>query len=177
MRLEIGFGAGEHLIAEASRHRDTGFIGAEPFLNGMASVLSGIVESDLENVRLHQGDAGELLDWLPEAWLSEVDLLYPDPWPKRRHWKRRFIRPDNLTRLARAMRIGGVLRFATDWSDYATWGLAQVVRTPHFRWTAETAADWRAPWPDWQGTRYEAKAFREGRRPVYLTFERVDPSA
>ena len=127
----------------------------------------------LTNIRLHFGDASELLDWLAASSLSRIDLLYPDPWPKRRHWKRRFIQDDNLKRLARILRKEGELRFSTDIADYAAYALVRVMRSADFIWTAERADDWRRPWPDFAGTRYEAKAKREGRLPAYFTFRRV----
>ncbi len=172
VRLEIGFGGAEHLIAEASAHPHIGFIGCEPFVNGMAKALAAIEANGLANIRLHHGDALPLLEWLPPASLAQVDLLYPDPWPKRRHWKRRFVQGDNIARLARVLRPGGVFRFATDWAGYAEWGLERLLRTPQFEWTAECADDWRLPWPGFHGTRYEAKAKREGRAPCYLAFRR-----
>jgi tRNA (guanine-N7-)-methyltransferase len=172
VRLEIGFGGAEHLLSEAARCPETGFIGAEPFLNGVAKALAGIASASLDNIRLHHGDALPLLDWLPPASLVRVDLLYPDPWPKVRHWKRRFVNPQNLDRLARAIVPGGELRFATDWAGYAAWTLALVARRPDFEWTAERTDDWRRPWPDWPGTRYEAKALREGRAPGYFRFRK-----
>ena len=172
--LEIGFGGGEHLIRTAARHPDIGMLGCEPFVNGLAKALSLVDETGLDNIRIHDGDAGEVLDRLASASLGRVHLLYPDPWPKRRHWKRRFVSDANLARLARVMRPGAELRFATDWADYAAWTLAHVRRHPAFRWEAERAEDWRRPWEPWQGTRYEAKALAEGRRPVYLTFRRVE---
>ena len=132
------------------------------------------IEADkLENVRLHHGDASALLDWLPDAALARIDLLYPDPWPKRRHWKRRFIQDDSLKRLARILKSGGQLRFATDIADYAAYALARVLRSRDFEWTAEAAADWRKPWADFSGTRYEAKAKREGRAPAYFIFRKL----
>jgi tRNA (guanine-N7-)-methyltransferase len=172
VRLEIGFGGGEHLAAEAEEHGGDGFIGCEPFLNGMAQALSLIEKKRLANIRLHCGDAAEVIAWLPDAALARIDLLYPDPWPKRRHWKRRFIQDDRLVALARVLAPGGELRFATDWPDYAAWTLERMLRSPHFIWTAERAADWRLPWPDYTPTRYEQKAIRDGRRPCYLTFRR-----
>jgi tRNA (guanine-N7-)-methyltransferase len=109
---------------------------------------------------------------LPQASLAGVDLLYPDPWPKRRHWKRRFVQETSLAELARVLKPGGEFRFATDWADYAAWTLERLIRSPDFVWTAARADDWRAPWPDFSRTRYEAKALREGRPPCYLTFRR-----
>src|SRR3954453_15281312 len=172
VRLEIGFGGAEHLIAQAQAHPQTGFIGCEPFVNGMAKALVAIDELGLINIRLHHGDAVELLAWLPPHALSRVDLLYPDPWPKRRHWKRRFVSDANVAALARIMARGGEFRFATDWANYAEWTLQRLLRSRDFTWTAERADDWRRPWPEFGGTRYEAKAAREGRAPIYLTFRR-----
>jgi tRNA (guanine-N7-)-methyltransferase len=167
--LEIGFGSGEHLLSAAALHRDIGFIGCEPFLNGMARALAYLSSADLDNVRLHAGDAGELIDRLPDASIGRVFLLYADPWPKRRHKKRRLISEAMLLRLARAMRRGAELRFATDIDDYCGWTLARLLASADFRWTAEAASDWQEPWPDWGGTRYERKAVEQGRRPCYIT--------
>jgi tRNA (guanine-N7-)-methyltransferase len=172
VRLEIGFGGAEHLIAQAKANPRVGFIGSDAFINGVAKALAAIDADKLANVRLHFGDASELLDWLPAGELARIDLLYPDPWPKRRHWKRRFIQDDTLKRLARILKPGGALRFATDIPDYAAYALARVMRSKDFEWTAERADDWRKPWPDFAGTRYEAKAKREGRVPNYFIFQR-----
>jgi tRNA (guanine-N7-)-methyltransferase len=172
VRLEIGFGGGEHLIAEAQRHPRTGFIGSEPFINGMAKALALIDERQIANVRLHHGDASELLAWLPAGSLARIDLIYPDPWPKRRHWKRRFVQDDSVGAFARLLRPGGEFRFATDIADYAAWTLVRLLRSPDFEWTAERADHWRQPWQSFSGTRYEAKAKREGRVPCYLIFRR-----
>jgi tRNA (guanine-N7-)-methyltransferase len=172
VRLEIGFGGGEHLIAAAEANPSCGFIGSEPFVNGMAKALAAIEARQLGNIRLHFGDATELLAWLPPGSVDQIDLLYPDPWPKRRHWKRRFVRDDSIAQLARILRPGAEFRFATDISDYAAWTLLRVLRSPDFVWTAERADDWRKPWADFTGTRYEAKALRAGRLPCYLTFRR-----
>jgi tRNA (guanine-N7-)-methyltransferase len=173
VRLEIGFGGAEHLIAQAKAHPRIGFIGADAFVNAIGKALAAIDENALANIRLHFGDASELLDWLPDEGLARIDLLYPDPWPKRRHWKRRFIQDDSLKRLARILKDGGELRFATDIADYAAWTLARILRSPDFAWTAEAASDWRKPWADFAGTRYEAKAKREGRSPAYLAFRKI----
>jgi len=173
VRLEIGFGGGENLIAEATANPRIGFIGCEPFVNGMAKILASIEAGGHDNIRLYAGDAVELLAWLSPASLERVDLLYPDPWPKRRHWKRRFVQDRTLALLARVLRPGGTFRFATDIPDYAAWTLEHMRRAPDFLWTAERAADWREPWPDFRGTRYEAKAKRERRMPCYLVFRRV----
>jgi len=173
VRLEIGFGGAEHLIAEAQAHPRTGFLGCEPFVNGMAKALVAIDQLGLANIRLHHGDAVELLAWLPSHALSRVDLLYPDPWPKRRHWKRRFVSDANVATLARVLRPGGEFRFATDWANYAEWTLLRLIRSRDFTWTAERADDWRKPWAGFSGTRYEAKAVREERAPTYLIFKRT----
>ena len=173
VRLEIGFGAGEHLHAEAGRYPKTGFIGVEPFVNGMAALLRKIEAEPRSNIRLYDDDATELLDWLPDGSLSGIDLFYPDPWPKKRHWKRRFVSGANLDRFARVLRPGGLFRFASDIDHYVNWTLAHVAAHPGFEWTAQTADDWRKPYEGWPGTRYEAKALREGRTPAYLAFRRV----
>ena len=172
-RLEIGFGGAEHLLSEAEREPATGFFGVEPFVNGLAKALTGIEERGLANVRLYDSDAAFLLDWLPDACLSRIDLLYPDPWPKKRQWKRRFISAENLGRIARVLKPGGEFRFASDIASYVEWTLAHMRREPRLVWTAERADDWRLPWSGWPGTRYEAKAKREGRVPAYLIFRRV----
>ncbi|HYC17870.1 MAG TPA: tRNA (guanosine(46)-N7)-methyltransferase TrmB [Pseudolabrys sp.] len=172
-RLEIGFGGAEHLIAQALANPRTGFIGTDAFVNAIAKALVAIDANALANIRLHFGDASELLDWLPDAALSRIDLLYPDPWPKRRHWKRRLIQDENLKRLARILKKGGELRFATDIADYSAYALARVLRSEDFVWTAERADDWRKPWPGFTGTRYEMKAKREGRQPAYFIFRRA----
>jgi tRNA (guanine-N7-)-methyltransferase len=173
VRLEIGFGGGEHMVAQAEQHPHTGFIGVEPFVNGMAKALAAIEAKAIANIRLHFGDATFLLEWLPAASIARVDLLYPDPWPKRRHWKRRFVQDRSLAEIARVLRPGGEFRFASDIPDYAAWTLAHVLRSPAFAWTAERADDWRQPWPGFAETRYEAKAKREGRAPCYLIFRKT----
>jgi tRNA (guanine-N7-)-methyltransferase len=173
MWLEIGFGGGEHLVAHARAHSEIGFIGCEPFVNGMAKALVAIDANSLGNIRLHFGDALDLIDWLPDGALAGVDLLYPDPWPKKRHWKRRFVQDETVARLARVVRSGGIFRFATDIPHYAAWTLERLLRAPEFMWTAEKADDWRRPWPEWIETRYEAKAKREGRTPAYFIFRRA----
>ena len=172
LRLEIGFGGGEHLAGQAQRNPGIGFIGCEPFRNGIASLLGHAEAMALHNVRIHTGDGGEVVDWLPAGSLSRVDLLYPDPWPKRRQRKRRFVSEGMLERLARVLVPGGTFRFATDIDDYAGWTLSRFLVSLDFTWEARRASDWREPWPDWIPTRYEAKAVREGRPPVYLSFVR-----
>lgn len=172
VRMEIGFGGGEHFVAEAERHPRTGHIGAEPFVNGMAKALTAIDARALTNIRLHHGDAIELLAWLPASALTRVDLLYPDPWPKRRHWKRRFMQDKSVQAIARVLKPGGEFRFASDISDYTAWTLVRLLRAKEFIWPAERADDWRLPWPGFDSTRYELKAKREGRRTCYLTFRK-----
>jgi tRNA (guanine-N7-)-methyltransferase len=172
--LEIGFGGGEHLIHEALAHPDSGFIGIEPFVNGLAKALRAIEERSIRTIRLYDEDAGPLIDWMPAASLARIDLLYPDPWPKRRHWKRRFVNRQNLDRIARVLRPGGRFRFISDIPSYVDWTLVEVARHCGLEWTAETADDWRRPWPGWPGTRYEAKALSQGRRPAYLVFRRPE---
>ncbi|MDX7950683.1 tRNA (guanine(46)-N(7))-methyltransferase TrmB [Lichenihabitans sp. Uapishka_5] len=177
LRLEIGFGGGEHLADHAARRPHAGFIGCEPFRNGVAKFLEQAEARALTNVRVWSGDAGLVIDRLPEASLAGADLFYPDPWPKRRQRKRRFVSDDTLLRLARVLQPGAALRFATDIDDYAGWTLARVLRSPHYAWVATKADDWRLPWADWPSTRYEAKAIREGRPPAYLTILRTDRPA
>jgi tRNA (guanine-N7-)-methyltransferase len=173
IRLEIGFGGGEHLLHRVREERGAGFIGVEPFVNGMAKLLSALDGDVPDNLRVYDDDATALLDWLPEASIDSIDLLYPDPWPKKRHWKRRFISPANLDRFARVLRSGGRFRFASDIDSYVNWTLMHVRDHGAFAWQAESAEDWRTPYPGWPGTRYEAKALREGRQPAYLAFRRI----
>ncbi len=170
--LEIGFGGGEHLIEQATGESEAGFIGVEPFENGMAKALSAIDSHGLGNIRVYDRDAAPLLDWLPSASLNRIDLLYPDPWPKRRHWKRRFVSDANIDRIVRTLAPGGQFRFVSDMPGYVDWTLTHVLRRRGLVWTAERADDWRRPWSGWKQTRYEAKAVREGRTPAYLVFYR-----
>lgn len=172
LRLEIGFGGGEHLAAQAQAHPDYAFIGCEPFVNGVAKLVAAVEAQGLTNIRIHDRDAVELLARLPAASCTRVDLLYPDPWPKRRQRKRRFVSDERLAAIARVLVPGGEFRFATDIDDYAAWTLQRVLRSPDLAWTATRADDWRAPWNGWTRTRYEAKAIREGRKPSYLVFRR-----
>lgn len=169
-RLEIGFGGGEHLAGQAEKHPDIGFIGIEPFINGMAKMLGEIEDRNLTNVRLYDDDATRILDWLPAHCLTQIDLLYPDPWPKKRNWKRRFVNGKNLGRFAHALKPDGMFRFASDIDTYVNWTLGHIHAEGSFHWLAETADDWRNPWDGWTRTRYEAKAIREGRTPCYLRF-------
>lgn len=172
LRLEIGFGGGEHLAAEALSFPSTGFIGCEPYVNGMAKILAQIEAGNVGNIRLFAGDAAELLTWLPTATLARIDLIHPDPWPKRRHWKRRFVQDATIAAMARALQPGGEFRFVSDIADYCAWTLWHMLRSPDFEWTAERADDWRQPWPGYTMTRYGRKAAREGRVANYLRFRR-----
>jgi tRNA (guanine-N7-)-methyltransferase len=144
-RLEIGFGGGEHLIAEALAFPNTGFIGCEPYVNGMAKILTLIEANNLTNIRLFAGDAAELLAWLPAQSVSRIDLIHPDPWPKRRHWKRRFVQDTTIAAMTRVLKARGEFRFVSDIADYCAWTLAHFARAAAFIWTAERASDWRAP--------------------------------
>ena len=173
LRLEIGFGGGEHLVREAAANPDIGFIGCEPFVNGVAKVLMAIERQALDNIRIHHGDARDVLARLPTASLERVDLLYPDPWPKRRQRKRRFVSDETLGLMVRALAVGGSLHFASDIDDYTGWTLALTLQCTALCWTATNANDWRHPWPDWQSTRYEEKARAQGRDSAYLTFTRI----
>jgi tRNA (guanine-N7-)-methyltransferase len=170
--LEIGFGGGEHLVAQAGAHPDQRFIGVEPFINGVASCLRHIEESGVQNVRLHQGDARDVIARLPDGSIELCYILFPDPWPKARHHKRRLIQPAFLDELARVLRPGAEVRFATDWANYAAWALEHFVRDVRFAWMAERAADWRAPWSGHVTTRYEAKQLGDC-APIWLRFARV----
>ncbi len=170
--LEIGFGGGEHMLAQAAGNPGVQIIGAEPFINGVAKLLAAIERAGVDNVAVTDHDARDLMDVLPASSVGRAFLMYPDPWPKARHHKRRFINPEQLDQLARVMATGAELRVATDIEDYVRHTLEVFARDPRFDWTAERPADWREAWADWPGTRYEAKALREGRRPHYLTFRR-----
>lgn len=172
-RMEIGFGGGEHLAHEASTTPDIAYIGCEPFENGMAKMLAEIDRAEMQNVRLHMGDALHVLRALKPASLDRIDLLYPDPWPKKKHWKRRFVSDETLVEMARVLKPGALFRFASDIDTYVEWTLAHVRANADFEWTAERAADWLEPWDGWPSTRYEAKAIREGRPPQYLIFKRL----
>lgn len=171
--LEIGFGGAEHLIWQAEANPNVGLIGCEPFEDGLVKALTAIDDKGLGNVRLLGDDVRPLLRWLPEASLDRAFILFPDPWPKKRHRKRRLFSPDLLRLLARVMKPGAELRFASDIGDYASTALLAVQQTPLFRWTAERPQDWRERPADWPGTRYEAKAGREGRRCYFLRFIRI----
>ena len=168
--LEVGFGGGEHLAAMAERHPEIGFLGCEPYINGVAKLLSAVDEGGLKNVRILADDARLLMAALKPACLDRIFVLFPDPWPKRRHWARRFVGPENLPELARILRPGGELRVATDHPGYLDWILAHLIRAEEFDWLAESAADWLDRPEDWQPTRYERKSLAG--RPHYLRFLR-----
>jgi tRNA (guanine-N7-)-methyltransferase len=176
IRLEIGFGGGEHLIAEARAFPNTGFIGCEPYVNGMAKILALIEAGEIRNIRLFSGDAAELLVFLPAQSVARIDLIHPDPWPKRRHWKRRFVQDTTIAAMTRALKPQGEFRFVSDISDYCAWTLSHFMRVPDFFWTAERASDWREPWPNYTMTRYGRKAEREGRAAAYLIFKKTGES-
>jgi tRNA (guanine-N7-)-methyltransferase len=170
--LEVGFGGGEHLVHQAALNRDVGIIGAEPYINGVAMLLGKIRKAGLDNIRVHPGDARDLMDVLPDGSVAKAFLLYPDPWPKARHHRRRFVTAEHLEPLHGVMAPGAEFRIATDIPDYVRQALEEVPKAG-FVWLAERADDWRNPWADWTRTRYEAKAIREGRVPHYLTFRRI----
>lgn len=169
--LEIGFGGGEHMVHQAALNPETGLIGCEPYINGVAMLLGKIRRAGVDNLKVFPGDVRDLFDVLPEASIARAFLLYPDPWPKKRHHRRRFVTPEHLEPLARVLKPGAIFRVATDIPDYVRQTLEQVPRHG-FDWLAERPTDWRAPWDDWISTRYEQKALREGRVPHYLTFRK-----
>ncbi len=169
--LEIGFGAGEHLFWQAQRNPGVTLIGAEPYEGGVAKLLSKLAEAPLPNIRIHEGDARAVVDALPEARLGRVFVLFPDPWPKTRHHKRRFVQTATLDALARVLKDGAELRFATDDAGYLAWALERLAAHPDFEWTAERMADWTARPADWPQTRYEAKALHGP--PAFLRFART----
>lgn len=172
--LEIGYGGGEHLARLAREQPATGFIGCEVFSGGIAKLLQAVTDEQLDNIRLFTDDALKLLVKLPDSCLDAAYLLYPDPWPKTRHHKRRFVSPTTLGELARVLKPGGTFRFATDIEDYANWTLAHVLREPRFRFQPERPGIWHVPYLGWVTTRYEEKARTEGRdRSFYLTFTRL----
>lgn len=171
--LEIGFGAGEHLFWQAQNHPEIGIIGVEPYVAGMAKLLAKLAPEGGGNIRLYSEDAREVIAALPDASLSRAFILFPDPWPKTRHHKRRFIQMEILDQLARLMKKGAELRFGTDDAGYRDWALERLAAHPAFAWLAKGASDWRARPPDWPQTRYEAKAIAAGRVCTYLRFVRL----
>ncbi|GAA6163384.1 tRNA (guanine(46)-N(7))-methyltransferase TrmB [Pelagimonas sp. KU-00592-HH] len=170
--LEVGFGGGEHMVHQAVQNPDVGIIGCEPYINGVAMLLGKIRDAGADNIRVHPGDARDMFDVLEDESISRAFLLYPDPWPKKRHHRRRFVTPEHLAPLARVLKKGAIFRVATDIPDYVRQTLEQVPQQG-FEWLAERPADWREPWDDWISTRYEQKAFREGRTAHYLTFRKT----
>lgn len=170
--LEIGFGGGEHLAGQAARHPEIGLIGAEPFIDGVAKLLTAIDEQKLENIRLRRGDARDLVKQLPDQSIGRAFVLFPDPWPKTRHRKRRLIQPVFIAELARVLKPGACLRFATDWADYANRALADLLRDGRFQWTANRADDWRTPPADHVTTRYQEKRLGDC-EPVFLDLVKV----
>lgn len=170
--LEIGFGGGEHLLWQAQQNANVGFLACEPFIDGVVKVIDGAVTQGLVNIRIHADDARDVIDWMPVASISRTFVLFPDPWPKKRHVKRRLIDPNFIGQLGRIMRPKGELRLATDIPDYARGMLVAVRKERSFRWLAREAGHWRKRPPDWPETRYEQKALREGRKRYFLTFVR-----
>ncbi len=171
--LEIGFGAGEHLATQAEANPGTGLIGCEPFLNGVVGALGHVERLGLTNVRPHMGDALDVLERLPDASLDRVFLLHPDPWPKARHAKRRFVNPGPLDMIAAKLKPGGEFRLGTDHDIYCRWALMQMAKRRDFEWLAATSADWQTRPADWPQTRYEAKARRLGHEVWYFRYRRV----
>lgn len=171
--LEIGFGSGEHLLWQAEHHKDVGLIGCEPFINGVASLLGALETRGLETIRIHDGDAREVLTWLPDHSVGRIFMLFPDPWPKKRQMKRRLLAAETVEELARVLAPGTELRFASDDADYAAAALALIGQSGAFTWLATRPADWRERAADWPETRYERKALSEGRTPIYLRWRRL----
>ena len=186
--LEIGFGDGDHLAGHSAQHQDIAYIGAEVFKNGIANLLSlmtGIKQNDevsdnikllserSDNVRIWDDDIRLLFPLLPDECLDRIFLLFPDPWPKKRHASRRFINPENLKILARILKPNGILRVATDHMVYKVWTLQQMRNCPYFEWTATCGNDWKHEPADWVETKYQRKAIREGRKPVFLDFVKI----
>jgi tRNA (guanine-N7-)-methyltransferase len=170
--LDIGFGAGEHLAYQAAAHRKVGIIGCEPYVNGVARLLAYLAERGLTNIRVFPDDARLLIDALADASVGRAFVLFPDPWPKRRHARRRVVSAETVAGLARIMTDGAELRLASDDAGQVRWMLEQILACPAFEWLARGPGGWRRRPPDWPATRYEEKAVRQGRRPVYLRFRR-----
>lgn len=168
--MEIGFGGAEHVVNLAEKNRDVTVIGAEPFLNGVAKALMGIEAFDLDNLFLHHGDARDIMDGLPDGILDRLYILFPDPWPKTRHNKRRIINAEFLTDVRRVLKPGGTLFFASDIIDYVDWTITRLKRDGGFSLEVEGPGAWRVPYEGWPGTRYEAKAIKAGRPCHYLKF-------
>lgn len=170
--LEIGFGGGEHLAAQAERNPDIGFIGCEPFINGVASLLKHHEERQLTNVRVYDDDVRHLLGLMADESLDRIFILFPDPWPKSRHHRRRIVKPETIVEFARLLKPGGELRFASDHVDYVSWALRHFLKCLSLKWVANRAGDWRQPPEDWEETRYEQKAIAKGEKISYLRFVR-----
>ena len=178
IRLEIGFGGAEHLLHRARQNPDMGFIGVEPFINGVAKALVGIDKHGLDNIRLHAGDVWDFIENIPDTSLDHIDILYPDPWPKKRHYKRRLIRSDLILQMHRILKPNGTLYFASDIPSYVNWALERILRFEavdggRFNWRAESASDWLTPFDGWIETRFEARALRDGRTPHYFRFNKT----
>jgi tRNA (guanine-N7-)-methyltransferase len=169
--LEIGFGSGEHLLWQAGQHKDVGLIGCEPFINGVASLLGAVEDRHIETIRIHDGDARDLLACLPDGSIGRIFLLFPDPWPKKRQLKRRLLAPELVSELARVLRTGGEFRFASDDADYAAQALLLAKESGAFASAAKQNPHARPA--DWPETRYERKALSEGRQPTYLIWRRT----
>ena len=170
--LEVGFGGGEHLVHQALNNPDVQFLGVEPYLNGMAMLLGKIRRAGVDNIKLHMGDARNLMDVLPNNSINKAFLLYPDPWPKLRHHRRRFVTPEHLIPLSKCLKSGAEFRVATDIEDYVRQTLIEVPKAG-FEWLSEGPETWRMPCVDWISTRYELKALRENRTPHYMTFSKL----
>ncbi|AGA64156.1 tRNA (guanine46-N7-)-methyltransferase [Liberibacter crescens BT-1] len=173
VRLEIGFGRGENLLHRALLMPHSGFIGVEPFMMSMVKFIKNLQEKNINNIRVYNDNAVKLLDWLPNTSIDDIYLLYPDPWPKKRHWKRRFISEINLNRFSRVLKPGGVFYFVSDVESYINWTLLAFCNHLSFQWLAEESLDWSRPFPNWTSTYYEAKGKLSGRTPTYLAFQRV----
>ncbi|VAW21725.1 tRNA (guanine(46)-N(7))-methyltransferase [hydrothermal vent metagenome] len=172
--IEIGYGGGEHLARLARENPRSGFVGCEVFTGGIGKMLQKIEHYELSNIRLFKEDAYRLLCALDDMSVDGIYLLYPDPWPKKRHHKRRFVSTTTLDEMARVIRPGGFFRFASDIEDYANWTLSHILRQRDFNWLAGSPGSWHRPFAGWQATRYEQKARREGReKSFYFTFERA----
>ncbi len=171
--MEIGFGGAEHLLHLATCNQDIAVIGAEPFLNGVAKAVSGASEQNLNNLFLHHGDARDVMDFLPEHSLSRLYILFPDPWPKSRHNKRRIINEQFLIEICRVLKPDGQLFFASDIMDYVDWTVTRLKQNGRFSFVIDGPSAWREPYPGWPGTRYESKAKKAGRPCHYLTFTKA----
>ena len=170
--LEIGFGKGEHLITQAKENPDIGFIGCEPFVNGVSGLVDHMAAENVTNIRFFMNDARLLMDALPDRCISRAFILFPDPWPKKRHHKRRIVSPGNLIVLSRILKDAASLRIGTDHHDYCRWILARLMENCDFNWNSNKPDDWHLRPDDWPETRYEKKALSVGRKSAYMTFVR-----